>query len=248
MPEFIIPDWPAPARVRSLQTTRLGGISLPPYESLNLGLHVGDAPEAVAGNRARVAASLPAQPCWLEQVHGIRVLDLDEEGTRERRADAALSRQPGRVCAVMTADCLPVLFCDREARVVAAAHAGWRGLLEGVLENTVAAMGLPPAVLMAWLGPAIGPGAFEVGEEVRQAFTARDPDAAACFVPGVPGRHLADLYGLARLRLKACGLTSIHGGGYCTHGEAARFFSYRRDGRTGRMASLIWLEAPPESV
>ncbi|MCE1172065.1 MAG: peptidoglycan editing factor PgeF [Azovibrio sp.] len=248
MPEFIIPDWPAPARVRSLQTTRLGGISLPPYESLNLGLHVGDAPEAVAGNRARVAASLPAQPCWLEQVHGTRVLDLDEEGTRERRADAAFSRQPGRVCAVMTADCLPVLFCDREARVVAAAHAGWRGLLEGVLENTVAAMGLPPAVLMAWLGPAIGPRAFEVGEEVRQAFTARDPAAAACFVPGVPGRHLADLYGLARLRLKACGLTSIHGGGYCTHGEAARFFSYRRDGRTGRMASLIWLEAPPESV
>ncbi len=248
MPEFITPDWPAPARVRSLQTTRQGGISLPPYESLNLGLHVGDAPEAVAGNRASVAASLPAQPCWLEQVHGTRVLDLDEEGTQEWRADAALSRQPGRVCAVMTADCLPVLFCDREARVVAAAHAGWRGLLEGVLENTVAAMGLPSAVLMAWLGPAIGPGAFEVGEEVRQAFTARDPAAAACFVPGAPGRHLADLYGLARLRLKACGLTSIHGGGYCTHGEAARFFSYRRDGRTGRMASLIWLEAPPESV
>ncbi|MDD3484451.1 peptidoglycan editing factor PgeF [Azovibrio restrictus] len=248
MPEFIIPDWPAPARVRSLQTTRLGGISLPPYDSLNLGAHVGDAPEAVAGNRASVAASLPAQPCWLEQVHGTRVLDLDEEGTREWRADAAFSRQPGRVCAVMTADCLPVLFCDREARVVAAAHAGWRGLLEGVLENTVAAMGLPPAVLMAWLGPAIGPGAFEVGEEVRQAFTARDPAAAACFVPGVPGRHLADLYGLARLRLEACGLPAIHGGGYCTHGEAARFFSYRRDGRTGRMVSLIWLEAPPESV
>lgn len=252
MPEFIVPEWPAPRRVRCLQTTRQGGVSLPPYDSFNLGDHVGDAAEAVAANRALLAPHLPGTPVWLAQVHGTRVLELPadkggpgEEGPREEgpwEADGVVSRSPGQVCAVMTADCLPVLFCDRAGTVVAAAHAGWRGLLAGILENTVTAMGIAGAEILAWLGPAIGAEAFEVGAEVRAAFLARDAASASCFWAGAAGRYWADLQGLARQRLAACGLQSVQGGSGCTYRDSEAFFSYRRDGHTGRMASLIWLE------
>lgn len=241
-PDLRLPQWPAPSRVRSLQTTRQGGVSLPPYDSLNLGGHVGDEARAVASNRGLLAPYLPAEPVWLEQVHGTRVLSLPVEGEGPWVADAVLSRESGQVCVVMTADCLPVLFCDRAGSVVAAAHAGWRGLLEGVLENTVKAMGVPAAEIMAWFGPAIGPSAFEVGAEVRAAFLARDSKADDCFKAAGPEKYWADIYGLARQRLAACGVLSVYGGEECTYRNAGAFFSYRRDGRTGRMASLIWLE------
>jgi YfiH family protein len=233
------PDWPAPAGVRALQTTRCGGVSQAPWQSLNLGDHVGDRPEDVAANRARLATVLPSQPCWLRQVHGVTVFDADS-APHAPEADAVMSRQAGRVCAVMTADCLPVLFCDRSGSVVAAAHAGWRGLRAGVLEATIAAMAVPPSHLMAWLGPAIGAASFEVGAEVREAFVADDPAADAAFVAGVGGRYLADLYQLARQRLQRAGVTDIHGGERCTLQDSERYFSYRRDGVTGRMATLIW--------
>jgi YfiH family protein len=241
MPEFIYPDWPAPAGVGCLQTTRRGGVSLPPWASFNLGDHVEDDPAHVAQNRARLATLLPESPGWLKQVHGTRVMDLDQ-GHDGLPADAALSRAPGRVCAIMTADCLPVLFCDLDASVVAAAHAGWRGLLTGVLEKTLTALRVPPARILAWLGPAIGPEVFEVGDEVRSAFLAQDRGAAACFRKSRPNKYMADLPALARRRLHSSGVTAIWGGHFCTHTDAGRFFSYRRDGRTGRMASLIWLE------
>lgn len=241
-PEFIIPEWPALPRVRCLQTTRRGGFSLPPYDSFNLGAHVGDLPEAVAANRALLAGHLPNSPVWLEQVHGTRVLTLPPSGAGPWEADGVVSRDPGLVCAVMTADCLPVLFCDRTGTVVAVAHAGWRGLLEGILENTVGAMGVPGDEILVWLGPAIGAEAFEVGEEVRAAFLARDAAAHGCFRAGAPGKYWADLAGLARQRLAASGVLSMYGGGECTYRDARNFFSYRRDGQTGRMASLIWLE------
>ncbi|MDR1646894.1 MAG: peptidoglycan editing factor PgeF [Zoogloeaceae bacterium] len=241
MPEFIVPDWPVPAGVRALQSTRLGGVSTAPYADFNLGGHVGDAPEAVAENRALLRAALPADPFWLVQVHGFRVMDLDAMPAHGE-ADAALSRRPDCVCAVMTADCLPVLFCDQGATVVAAAHAGWRGLCAGVLEATLAAMRVPAGEILAWLGPAIGREAFEVGGEVRAAFVARDRAAASAFRERGNGKFLADLYALAQQRLNAAGVMAIHGGGFCTVSEARRFFSYRREGRTGRMASLIWLD------
>lgn len=239
-PEFIDPQWPAPPSVRALQTTRLGGVSRAPYEAFNLGDHVGDDLAAVAANRERLAACLPAPPLWLKQVHGTAVADVGN-AVPGVEADAAISRRPGQVCAVMTADCLPVLLCDRAGTVVAAVHAGWRGLCSGVIEAAVAAMGRPGQELMAWLGPAIGPGAFEVGEEVRAAFLARDPEAAEAFADQGDGKWLADLWQLARRRLVALGLSDIHGGGQCTFSEAGRFYSYRRDGATGRMATLIWL-------
>ncbi|MCX8145087.1 MAG: peptidoglycan editing factor PgeF [Azovibrio sp.] len=242
LPELILPDWPAPAQVRALQTTRRGGVSQPPYASFNLGGHVGDRPEAVAANRACLEHYLPAAPTWLEQVHGTHVLALPATGAGPWLADAAFTRQAGVVCAVLSADCLPVLLCDRRGTAVAAAHAGWRGLLAGVLEATVAALGVPGAELMAWLGPAIGEEAFEVGEEVRAAFVRRDAAAAAHFRMASGGKYRADLCGLARQRLAACGITAIHGGQWCTWRDAERFFSYRRDGVTGRMASLIWLD------
>ncbi|WP_018749082.1 peptidoglycan editing factor PgeF [Chitiniphilus shinanonensis] len=239
------PDWPVPERVRALVTTRIGGVSAAPYASLNLGDHVGDAPDAVAENRRRVGALLPAEPLWLQQVHGTVVARLDDDQPL-RIADAAVARGAGRVCVVMTADCLPVLFCDRAGSVVGAAHAGWRGLADGVLEATVAAMGVAPRDVLAWFGPAIGPDAFEVGDEVRAVFVAHDAAATAAFRPGrAPGKWWADLYLLARQRLVALGVTAIHGGEHCTVGDAARFFSYRRDGVTGRMASLIWLDETP---
>lgn len=238
---WIVPDWPAPANVRALSTTRAGGVGAAPFDSLNLGTHVGDDPAVVATNRARLRAVVPAEPCWLNQVHGTAVVDLATyRGVPD--ADAAVSRLPGAVCVVMTADCLPVLLCDRAGTVVAAAHAGWRGLQGGVVEATVRAMGVPAAELIAWLGPAIGPDAFEVGEEVRAAFVADDPAAAEAFRPAGPaGKWLADLYLLASRRLAALGVASVHGGDACTFTDAGRFFSYRRDGRTGRMASLVWL-------
>jgi YfiH family protein len=248
---FITPDWPAPARVRALVTTRAGGVSLGPYASFNLGDHVGDDPGAVAENRARLRRCLPAGPVWLRQVHGAEVVEADTaEGVPE--ADGAVARKPGTVCAVLTADCLPVLFCDQAGSVVGAAHAGWRGLAGGVLEAVVRAIGVPAGRLMAWLGPAIGPQAFEVGEEVRQVFVAQDPEALKAFAPhSVPGpqssacgtqKWLADIYLLARQRLGRAGVPQVYGGGFCTFTEAGRFYSYRRDGATGRMASLIWLE------
>jgi YfiH family protein len=188
-PEFIVPDWPAPPGVRALQSTRTGGVSRGPYESLNLGDHVGDDPADVAANRARLAAFLPGEPLWLKQVHGVAVADALADGPGAE-ADAAIARQGGRVCVVMTADCLPLLLCDRAGTVVAAVHAGWRGLAAGVVEAAVAAMGRPGSELLAWLGPAIGPEAFEVGEEVRAAFLARDPGAAEAFVARGGGKWL----------------------------------------------------------
>ena len=284
-PDWIVPDWPAPARVRAVMTTRAGGVSQPPYASLNPAGHVGDDPAAVAENRCILREALPAEPIWLSQVHGVGVFEASgggvdavpspqapppwgeggEEPSPSGRgqgegaelptsagipvADACVARRPGQVCAVLTADCLPVLFCDRAGSVVAAAHAGWRGLAAGVLEATVAAMRVPANEIVAWLGAAIGPDAFEVGEEVRQAFVEQHPLAAVAFRPAFPGtldaapkKWLADIYALARIRLAAVGVTDVYGGGLCTFTDAARFFSYRRDSTTGRMASLVWLD------
>ena len=239
---WIVPDWPAPARVRALLTTRSGGVSPAPYASLNLGDHVGDEARNVAENRARVAACLPAAPRWLNQVHGSTVLELGLDAiSPPPEADAALAREPGQVCAVMTADCLPVLLCDQAGTVVAAAPAGWRGLHGGVLERTVAAMARPGGQLLAYLGPAIGPESFEVGDEVRDLFVADSAEAQAAFKPLRPGKWLANIYLLAHQRLARLGIHAVYGGGFCTVREAGRFFSYRRDGATGRMASLIWL-------
>ncbi len=244
MSYFLSPDWPAPKRVKALQTLRVGGVSAPPWSSLNLGDHVGDLSDAVTLNRQKIASSLPQMPCWLTQVHGTHVLDLDEP-VENFEADAAVSRLAGRVCTVMTADCLPVLFCDQRATVVAAAHAGWRGLQAGVLEATVKKMRVPTDDLMVWLGPAIGPMAFEVGNEVRAAFLAADQQAESAFVPtGGPEKFFANLYLLARLRLEQIGIapSRIFGGDFCTFSDEKRFFSYRRDQVTGRMATLIWLD------
>jgi hypothetical protein len=272
---WIVPEWPAPETVRSLLTTRRGGVSLPPYGSLNLADHVGDDPLAVATNRRRLAQQLPASPCWLQQVHGTTAVDaaLAVGAAVPAVADASFTRERGVVCVVMTADCLPVLLCDRAGSVVAAAHAGWRGLQAGILERTVAAMGVPAASLLAYLGPAIGAQAFEVGDEVRQAFIASDADAARAFsrlanaagtvADDAPagcrprqstdaraggGGWLADLHLLARQRLARLGVGSLHGGEHCTLRQKELFFSYRRDGVTGRMASLIWLAGERRSV
>ena len=241
MADLLAPAWPAPVNVRAWQTLRSGGCSPAPWDSFNLGDHVGDDAQRVASNRAALRAVLPGEPLWLQQVHGIVAVDADSTANI-CAADAAFSRQPGRVCAVMTADCLPVLFCDQAGTVVAAAHAGWRGLVAGVLEATIGKMGVPAGQLLAWLGPAIGPRCFEVGDEVRAAFVAHDSLAAKAFCPHLEGKWLADIYTLARQRLQAAGVHAISGGDFCTVTEAQRFFSYRRDGVTGRMASLIWLE------
>lgn len=248
MKTSIEPDWPAPASVLALSTTRLGGQSRPPYASFNLAHHVGDDPLAVNANRALLARELPPGSAvqWLNQVHGARVIPAGRDGALPE-ADASFTAESGIACAVMTADCLPVLFCTRAGDRVAAAHAGWRGLVGGVLEATVAAMGAAPAEIMAWLGPAIGPGAFEVGPEVREAFLAAaggDQQATdRCFLPSATrsGHYLADLYGLARIRLHLAGIGDIYGGDFCTFDDFERFYSYRRDGETGRMASLVML-------
>ncbi len=237
----ITPDWPAPARVRAAITTRWGGVSHAPWHSLNLAGHVGDDPASVRVNRQTLCASLGLQESrigWLEQVHGTAVAALPATGVPV--ADAASTTVPQTACVVMVADCLPVLFCDWSGERVAAAHAGWRGLVGGVLETTLATFSEPGDV-MAYLGPAIGPAAFEVGPEVRQVFLEQDPEAGPCFAPGRDQRFMADLYGLARRRLARAGVSAVYGGDYCTFTEKDRFFSYRRDGRTGRQAALIWL-------
>lgn len=248
-PHVIEPFWPAPASVLALCTTRQGGHSAAPYASYNLAHHVGDNASAVSANRAMLAAALPggAQLSWLEQVHGTAAVEA-QPGAPLAIADAQWSRRRGVACTVMTADCLPVLFCSTTGEIVAAAHAGWRGLLAGVLEATVAAMCVPAENVLAWLGPAIGPTAFEVGPDVREAFLAVDGPLDTrhvenCFVPNAQrdGHWFADLYALARQRLAACGVTRVFGGEYCTYRDDNRFFSFRRDGQTGRMASLILL-------
>ncbi|QCY10451.1 peptidoglycan editing factor PgeF [Pseudomonas sp. MPC6] len=240
MSDWLIPDWPAPAGVKACVTTRAGGVSLAPFDSLNLGDHVDDSPEAVAENRRRLTARFSIQPAWLQQVHGIAVAHADPGLVAT--ADASWTATPGIACTAMTADCLPVLFCDRAGTRVAAAHAGWRGLAAGVLEATLDSLAVPPAEVLAWLGPAIGSQAFEVGPEVRETFVRQLPEAAEAFVPSAnAGKFMADIYQLARLRLAARGVTAVYGGGFCTVTDP-RFFSYRRAPRTGRFASLIWLE------
>ncbi|MGB5735762.1 MAG: peptidoglycan editing factor PgeF [Thiohalocapsa sp.] len=243
--EFIRPDWHVPDNVRAVSSARAGGLSAGAFSSLNLGDHVGDEPARVAANRAllREQLQLPAEPTWLVQVHGCDVAAArSDDGLAPLRADAAVASRPGLVCAVMTADCLPALFCDEQGLVVAAAHAGWRGLLNGVLEATASRMGCPPERIIAWLGPAIGPAAFAVGGEVRDAFCYHSGEAEEAFVLGEDERWRADLYTLARQRLAAAGVGRVSGGDCCTFSDRERFFSYRRDGRTGRMASLIWLD------
>jgi polyphenol oxidase len=240
---WILPDWPVPAQIRALSTQRGGGASAAPFASLNLGGHVGDRPEAVAENRRRLAAAarLPAEPAWLLQQHGTEVLDLDRVHDAREGADAALTRRPGRVCAILTADCLPVLLAADTGAAVAAAHAGWRGLGAGVIEATVRALALPPESLLAWLGPAIGPRHFEIGSEVREELLRADPGAEAAFERNAQGRYMADLPALARRRLARLGVRRIYGGDVCTFANED-YFSYRRDGQTGRQATLIWLE------
>jgi YfiH family protein len=237
--DWLRPDWPAPANVRACGTTRAGGTSLPPFDSLNLGDHVEDDPQAVADNRRLLIERLSCQPAWLKQVHSPDVVAADP--AQVPIADASWSSAPGIACCVLTADCLPALFCDRAGTRVAAAHAGWRGLANGVLENTLDAMAVEPADILAWLGPAIGPQAFEVGPEVREAFLAQHAETAQVFLPSRnAGKYMADIYALARIRLAARGVTAVYGGGLCTVNDE-RFFSYRRAARTGRFASLVWL-------
>lgn len=237
--DWLTPDWPAPARVRACVTTRSGGVSLAPFDSFNLGEHVEDDPIAVAKNRQRLLSLLGCKPAWLRQVHGTAVVQAEPGEVLE--ADASWTAAPGIACTIMTADCLPVLFCDRAGTRVAAAHAGWRGLAAGVLEATLDTLAVAPDEVLVWLGPAIGAQAFEVGGEVREAFIAVHPQAAAAFDPSAnPGRYMADICQLARIRLAARGVTAVYGGGFCTHSDP-RFYSYRRAARTGRFASLIWL-------
>jgi YfiH family protein len=244
---WLTPDWDVAPNVRALSTLRGGGLSAEPFASFNLAQHVGDDPEHVRANRAllRAAARIPSEPLWLEQVHGIHVVVHPgpvSTAAAPPRADAAVAFGPGRVCVVMTADCLPVVFADRAGTRIGVAHAGWRGLLGGVLEATVAALRAEPGQLVAWLGPAIGPAAFEVGPEVREAFVVRDESNDDAFVRNATGRFQADLYRLARRALGRAGVHHVSGGGRCTQREAAEFFSFRRDGgRTGRMATLAWL-------
>lgn len=240
MSDWLIPDWPAPARVKACVTTRAGGVSLAPFDSLNLGNHVDDDPVAVAENRRRLTDHFAIRPAWLQQVHGVVVVEADP--AQVATADASWTATPGVACTAMTADCLPVLFCNRAGTRVAAAHAGWRGLANGVLEATLDSLQVPPGEILAWLGPAIGPQAFEVGPEVREAFVAQLPHATQAFVASHnAGKYMADIYALARLRLAARGVTAVYGGGLCTVTDP-RFFSYRRNSRTGRFASLIWIE------
>jgi len=265
----IMPDWPAPAPVRCAFTLRSGGVSAPPYDSLNVGAHVGDVAEAVAENRRRVREllRLPAEPAWLQQVHGTDVVDLDALQGRapastgagatlgaaaggqaadgampSLRADAVVTHVRQRVCVIQVADCMPVLFAARDGSAVGAAHAGWRGLAGGVLEQTVLASGVPATDLIAWLGPTISQRHFEVGDDVRTAFVSGDPGAAAAFMTNTRGRWQCDLYALARRQLVALGVRNVFGGEWCTYADSARFFSFRRDGQCGRMAALIWLE------
>ncbi|MGO1749419.1 MAG: peptidoglycan editing factor PgeF [Marinobacter sp.] len=241
---LIRPDWPAPSNIRAVCSTRMGGVSQSPWASLNLGDHVGDAPNDVLENRTKLAnaCDLPVDAFgWLNQVHGTEVVSLPAaEAVPE--ADASFTRVAGKACTILTADCLPVILCDHDGGVVAAAHAGWRSLCGGVLENLVAGMKIPGGRLMAWLGPAIGPRAFEVGPEVKAAFIAQSPQAEAAFsaLGAREGHYMADIYLLARQRLEKLEITSVYGGDFCTVADSQRFYSYRRDGQTGRMATVIW--------
>lgn len=246
-PEWIVPAWPAPAGVRAFVTTRQGGVSVGPHASFNLGLRADEDAQTVAANRALLQQHLPQTPKWLRQVHGTRVVDADVLDTAQDspHADASVARQRGTVCAVMIADCLPVLFTNRTGTQVAGAHAGWRGLAGGVIGNTVQALceaGDEPADLMAYIGPGIGPAAFEVGADVYEAFTERDAGTKAAFVAHAAGKWLADLFTLARRALGHAGVTQVYGGGLCTYSDPRRFYSYRRDKVTGRMAAFIWRE------
>lgn len=242
MIELMRPKWPAPSHVHGFSTLRTGGSSVGVWAASNLGDHVGDQPQHVACNRAQLRQQLPSNPVWLRQIHSAAVADLDAPAPA-LEADAAVTRTAGVVCTVLTADCLPVLFCDRSGTVVGAAHAGWKGLAAGVLEATICAMHVPPSEILAWLGPAIGPAAFEVGNEVRDVFITTDHQAATAFIPRGE-KWLADLYRLARLRLAAAGVHTVYGGGLCTFTDRTRYFSYRRDGVTGRMAHGIWIAHP----
>ncbi|HUL19476.1 MAG TPA: peptidoglycan editing factor PgeF [Steroidobacteraceae bacterium] len=240
------PSWPAPDRVRAAFTLRSGGVSVAPFDTLNVGAHVGDLPRHVQENRARVRAALalPCEPRWLEQVHGRDVIEIRAaDPDTPPRADAAIARERGAVVVVQVADCLPVLFAAVDGSCVAAAHAGWRGLAAGVLEATLGRLGIDPSHLLAWLGPAIGPQHFEVGAEVRDAFLAQDLAAAGAFRANARGRWQCDLPALARRRLEQAGVRQVFGGEWCTYADRGRFFSYRRDGQCGRMAALIWLTA-----
>jgi polyphenol oxidase len=249
--DLIVPNWPCPPNIRAFFTTRQGGVSEGAYASLNLGAHVGDTPAAVAENRLRLATLLHSTPTWLNQVHGTQVVAAEDVLLAQGMppADASVARTPGTPALVLVADCLPVLFTDLRGTCVAAAHAGWRGLCAGVLEATVAAMPVPPHELMSWFGPAIGPTAFEVGAEVREAFLTAAGEGHeltdAAFKPrgaAHPGKYLADIYALARIRLRNVGVTQIYSGDFCTVSDHVRFFSYRRDGQCGRMAAAIWME------
>jgi len=239
--DWIVPVWPAPAHVRALITTRSGGTSTGSYSSMNLGESVGDNPASVHANRRLLKALLPAEPRWLRQMHGIHVVNA-ETLTHPGEADASIAIRPGCVCVVMVADCLPILITDRTGSRVAAAHAGWRGLAAGIIENTVQALATPGRNLLAYLGPAIGPSKFEVGDDVRDAFVSLDSAAGVAFQAHGPGKWRADLFQLARQRLAKLGLTDVYGGGQCTYSDPARFFSHRRDKVSGRMAALIWIE------
>lgn len=250
-PDWLVPKWPAPATVRAVCTTRVGGRSVAPYDSLNLGDHVGDDPLAVGANRAALAQAIAARPVFLQQVHGRGVVTLDAHTLQGTEADACLTREPGVACTIMVADCLPLLFTDVRGSVVAAAHAGWRGLAGeggvGVIETLYAALQVDAHEIMVWLGPCIGPQAFEVGPEVKMAFDACHPQATSCFHPAAAsGKWLADLQGLARLRLAALGMRQIYGNDgspfWCTVTNPSRFFSHRRDRVSGRLAACIWLD------
>lgn len=238
--EFLVAGWPAPANVRACTTMRAGGASRGAYASFNLGDHVGDDPQAVQQNRAQLRTALPAEPLWLKQVHGANVVNAAQVSVGVE-ADGAWTDRPGVVCAVLTADCLPIFLCDTRATKVALLHAGWRGLARGIVESGLRALDVPAHELLAWFGPAIGPDAYEIGDEMRRAFVHDDPGAAEAFRPTDPGRWHADLYALARRRLQRLGVHAVTGGERCTLRERERFYSYRRDGVTGRMASLIWL-------
>ncbi len=241
-PDWVVPDWPAPGNVRAFVTTRAGGVSAGEHASLNLGTSSGDDPENVMRNRRILRERLPSAPRYLKQVHGAAVADLDALGENAiPTADAAFTRSPAKVGCVLTADCMPLLLCATDGTVVGIAHAGWRGMAAGVIENAVAALCTPPDRVLAWMGPSIGPEAFEVGPEVREAFVKADPGADSAFRAGAPGKFMADLYALARRRLARAGVTRVHGGGFCTYRESARFFSYRREKLSGRMGAFIWL-------
>lgn len=240
---FITPNWPAPVNVKALQTIRTGGVSTSPYATLNFGEHVQDDPLAVAHNRQLLSPYLPSEPVWVNQVHGTHVIDAAKSGCLEN-ADGAFATQADVVCVTMTADCLPVLLCNKAGTVVAAVHAGWRGLCDGVIETAIKKMPSNPTDILAWLGPAIGPNSFEVGNEVREQFMQKDAKAISAFKPH-GDKWLCDIYAIAKQRLNNIGVTQIYGGGvneeFCTYTDDARFFSFRRDNITGRMASLIWL-------